>query len=92
MTSPTGISWGIILVFIGVVVVVVFAFQNTNQVPLQLLWWEGTFPLAIVILGTAGAALVLGQLTGMVYRRRRRRRLVEKEELERLRTEKRSDG
>ena len=90
-TPPTGVPWGIILLFIGVVVVVVFAFQNTKQVPLQFLWWEGNFPLAIVILGTAGATFVLGQLTAMVYRRRRRRRLAEMEELGRLRTEKRSD-
>lgn len=78
--------------FIGIILVVVFAVQNTSQVPLRFLWWEGSFPLAIVILGTAGIAVVLDELAGVAYRRRRRRRLADKEELARLRTERPSDG
>ncbi len=92
VAPPTDIPWGIILLFVGIVLVVVFAIQNTNPVPLGFLWWEGKFPLAIVILGTAGIAIVLDELAGVAYRRRRRRRLAEKEELERLRTERPSDG
>ena len=91
VTPPTGISWGIILLLLGVAVVLIFSFQNNYQVPLKFLWWEGGLSLAIVIWGTAGATLVLAQLTGMISRRRRRRLLSDKAELESLRREQRSD-
>jgi uncharacterized integral membrane protein len=86
-----GIPWGMVLLFIGVALVVVFAVQNTNDAPVRFLWWEGAFPLAIVILGTAGLAVVLDELAGVAYRRRRRKRLAEKEELKKLRSERPPD-
>ena len=82
-----GIAWGVILLFVGIGLVVVFAVQNTTTVPVKFLWLEGNFPLSIVILTTAVVAFFLGELLALVYRRRRRERLAEKEELRRLKGE-----
>ena len=80
-----GIPWGLILVFVGIGLIVIFAVQNTDSVTVQFLWMEGQFPLAIVILVTAGVSLLLGELLATAYRRRRRRRAAEKEELRQYR-------
>jgi uncharacterized integral membrane protein len=83
--ESTGIAWGAIVAFVGIALVIVFAVQNTDPVPVRFLWMEGQHPLAIVILITVGAVILLTELIGVSYRRRRRRRRDEKEELRRLR-------
>lgn len=83
--TATGIAWGAILLLLGIALVVVFAVQNTDPVPVTFLWMEGEFSLAIVILVTVGAMIVLTELIGLSYRRQRRRRRADKEELKRLR-------
>jgi uncharacterized integral membrane protein len=89
MTPPasgsTGIAWGAILLLFGVALVVIFAVQNTDPVPVRFLWLEGEYSLAIVILVTVGVIVVLTELIGLAYRRSRRRRRSDKEELRRLR-------
>lgn len=85
MPDSTGIAWGAILLFIGIALIVVFSVQNTEPVPVDFLWMEGEFSLAIVILVTVGVIVLLTELIGLSYRKRRRRRRVEKEELRRLR-------
>jgi uncharacterized integral membrane protein len=85
----TGIAWGIILLFLGIAAVAIFAAQNTDPVPVKFLWMEDSFPLSIVILVVAAAAVLLTELAGLVYRKRRRVRRAEKEELRRLRGESR---
>ena len=80
-----GIPWALILVFLGIALIVVFAVQNTDSVTVQFLWMEGQFPLSIVILVTAGISIILGELLATLYRKRRRRRLAEKEELRQYR-------
>ena len=84
-SESTGIAWGAIVAFAGIALVIVFAVQNTDPVPVRFLWMEGQHPLAIVILITVGAVILLTELIGVSYRRTRRRRRVEKEELRRLR-------
>lgn len=84
-SGSTGIAWGAIVAFVGIGLVIVFAVQNTDPVPVRFLWMEGQHPLAIVILITVGAVILLTELIGVSYRRRRRRRRDEKEELRRLR-------
>lgn len=81
----TGIAWGVILLLVGVASVVIFSVQNTDPVPVRFLWMEGQFPFAIVILVTVGIIILLSELIGLSYRRRRRRRLAEREELRRYR-------
>lgn len=83
--EPTGIAWGAIFAFAGIALVIVFAVQNTDPVPVRFLWMEGEHPLAVVILITIGVVILLTELIGVSYRRRRRRRRDEKEELRRLR-------
>jgi uncharacterized integral membrane protein len=83
--ASTGIAWGAILLLLGIALVVVFAVQNTDPVPIRFLWLEGDFSLAIVILVTLGVIVLLTELTGLAYRRNRRQRRAEKEELKRLR-------
>ena len=83
--ESTGIAWGAIVAFAGIALIIVFAVQNTDPVPVRFLWMEGEHPLAIVILITVGVVILLTELIGISYRRRRRRRRDEKEELRRLR-------
>lgn len=85
--EPTpGFPWGGVVTTVGLILVIVFAVQNTDSVAVQFLWIEGQFPLAMVILVTALATTVLTVLGGAVYRRARRTRRAERQEL-RLRRE-----
>lgn len=84
--ASTGVAWGAIFLLLGIALVVIFAVQNTNPVPVEFLWMEGEFPLAMIILVTVGVIIVLTELAGLTYRRRRRRRQAEREELRRLRS------
>ena len=84
-TPSTGIAWSAILLFLGIALVVVFSVQNTDPVPVEFLWLEGEFSLAIVILVTVGVVILLTEVIGLSYRRRRRRRRAESEELRRYR-------
>lgn len=81
----TGIAWSVILLLFGIALVVVFSVQNTDPVPVKFLWMEGQFPFAIVILVTVGVIILLTELIGLSYRRRRRRRVAEREELRKYR-------
>jgi uncharacterized integral membrane protein len=80
-----GVPWGALIALLGVVLAVVFAVQNTEPVPVEFLWLEGEYPLALVILITAGVAVLIAQLVSFLYRRRRRRRHAEQQELRRYR-------
>ena len=62
-------------------------FQNTDDVSFRFLIWEIQTPLAALLIATAVIAAVADELVGLVVRARRRRRLAEKEELERLRSQ-----
>jgi uncharacterized integral membrane protein len=80
-----GVPWGVIIGLVLLALVIVLAFQNTQQVRMQFLTWSLRAPLVVVILISIGAAVILDEIAGFVWRRRRRRRLAEKEELRRLR-------
>jgi uncharacterized integral membrane protein len=84
--STAGIAWGAILLLVGIALVVIFAVQNNDIVPVRFLWMEGEFSMAIVILVVVGAVILLSELIGLSYRRRRRRRRSDQEELRRLRS------
>jgi|FLYL01.1.fsa_nt_gi uncharacterized integral membrane protein len=80
-----GVPWGLALFFLLAVALVVFIAQNTQDVELRFLQWEGRFPLAVIILGVAVAAALADEVLLWVLRRRRRRRAEERAELDRLR-------
>jgi uncharacterized integral membrane protein len=82
-----GIPWGVIVLFGAIALVVVFAVQNTDDVAIRFLWMEGDFPLSIAILATAVVSVLIGELIGVVYRRRRRKRSAEQEELRQFRSQ-----
>ena len=81
----SGMAWGAVLILIGLALLVVFAVQNTDPVPVEFLWLQGEYPLSLVILITVAVVVLFVELFGLFYRRRRRKRLTEREELKRLR-------
>ncbi|MEA1903536.1 MAG: lipopolysaccharide assembly protein LapA domain-containing protein [Actinomycetota bacterium] len=84
--EPTpGFPWGGLVAALGMILVVVFAVQNTESVPIEFLWIDGDFPLSIIILVTALASAILTAIGGGFYRRRRVKRRAEREELRRHR-------
>ncbi|MDP8959180.1 MAG: LapA family protein [Actinomycetota bacterium] len=83
----TGLFWGFIGLLLFAVAVVVLAAQNPQPVEFQWLRWEIRTPLVVIILATALVAIVLAELTGLAWRRRRRRILGERAELRQLRSQ-----
>lgn len=81
----SGVAWGAVLVLIGLALLVVFAVQNTDPVPVEFLWLNGEYPLSLVILITVAVVVLFVELFGLLYRRRRRKKLAERQELKRLR-------
>lgn len=61
----------VVLLVLGILLVALIA-QNADQVPFRLLWLEADIPLAALLLGTAVAAILLSELVGLIWRRRRR--------------------
>ena len=73
---------------VGVVIAVlaiVVAFQNTKGVNVDFLGWEVDAPLVAVILTAAVAGVLVDEILGFFWRRRRRRHLTDRAELRRLR-------
>lgn len=81
----TGLFWGLIVGVILALGVVILAAQNTGTVTISFLAWEFSTPLIGLILGSLLIGIVLDELFGLVYRKRRRRTMREREELKRLR-------
>jgi uncharacterized integral membrane protein len=83
----TGLFWGLIVGVILAVAVIILAAQNTSTATISFLGWDFSTPLIVLILGSLLIGIVLDELFGLVYRRRRRRTLRDKDQLERLREE-----
>jgi uncharacterized integral membrane protein len=64
---------GAIASLTGLAVLLIFMLQNTEDVPVQFLWWDFTWPLWLLLLVTAvfGALVWLG--LGVLRRHRRRK-------------------
>ena len=82
-----GFPWGGVISALTLTVVVIFAVQNTEAVTVRFLVWEGAFPLATVILAAVAASVIMANIIGAIYRRRRLRRRAEKEALKKLQSE-----
>lgn len=83
--AGTGVPWGGITTVVGIVLIVLFAVQNTETATIGFLWLTGDFPLSLVILVTALVAALFAITAGAFYRRRRRKRRAEKQALRELR-------
>lgn len=81
----TGFFWGLVIGLVLAALVIILAAQNTASVTVRFLGWEISTPLIVLILGSLFIGIVLDEIAGAIYRRRRRRILNERAELERLR-------
>lgn len=71
--EPAPIPVRLILFLIGLAFLVVFIAQNSDEARVELFWFDGFFPLSILIIGSAFLGAVIAMLGGMVVRRRRRK-------------------
>lgn len=71
-----GIAWRLIVFLLFALVLVVFAVQNTDPVDLRFLGWSWSVPLAIVLIGVIAVTVLLDELFGFFWRRRRARDAV----------------
>lgn len=81
----TGLFWGLIVGLILALTVIILAAQNTGTITMSFLGWDFSTPLIVLILGALLVGVVVTELVGLVYRKRRRRTLKERDELKRLR-------
>jgi uncharacterized integral membrane protein len=81
----TGLFWGLIVGIVLAVAVVILAAQNTGTIDVSFLGWDFSTPLIVLVLGALLIGVVVDELFGLVYRKRRRRTLRERDELQRLR-------
>lgn len=68
----TGIVWTGIALLTAIVVVLMIVFQNTQTVQFEFLWADVDISLSLLLIITFGLALVIGEIIGYVWRRRRR--------------------
>lgn len=85
-----GIMWGAIALVLVAAAFVIVAMQNAHDVEFDFLWWSVSTPLILIIAITIAVTLVIDELVGLLWRRQRRSRLRDREELRRLRAERRS--
>ena len=86
ISARTELPFGLIVFLVIAVLLVLFTVQNSSEaVTLKFLVWEGSYPLALIIIGVVSVTVVLDEVFGLFLRQRRRKRLAEKQELKRLR-------
>lgn len=71
-----GIAWRLIVFLLLALVLVVFAVQNTDPVDLHFLGWSWSVPLAVVLVGIVAVTVLLDEIVGFFWRRRRARATV----------------
>jgi uncharacterized integral membrane protein len=81
----TGLFWGLIVGVVLALAVVILAAQNTGRTTVSFLGWDFSTPLIVLVLGALLIGVVVDELFGLVYRKRRRRTLRDRDELQRLR-------
>lgn len=81
----TGVSVALVVGVLLAILAIIVAVQNTEDVNIDFLAWELDAPLVAVILAAAVAGVVLDEILGFFWRRRRRRHLAERAEIQRLR-------
>jgi len=69
-----GFPWGAVLLLVWAVLLIVFSVQNADDTTVEFLTWSWTMPVALLVMITALATLVLTGIASAFYRRKRRRR------------------
>lgn len=77
--KPEGIAWGAILLGIWAIGLIIFSVQNAEQVTVDFLGWSFQMPIALLVMVTALATLVVAGVGSYWYRRRRRKRRAQTE-------------
>ena len=67
------------LTAVGAVVFIIFLLQNTGQIPVNFLFWEGDVPTVILILVTSLGGFAVGYLTALNARRGHRKKQEQKQ-------------
>ena len=83
--SGSDFSWSLAVFLLIGLGFVVFAVQNTIDVPVRFLTWEFDVALPLLLVVTALVAVLADEVVGLIRRRRRRTRNAEREELKRYR-------
>jgi uncharacterized integral membrane protein len=85
-TKPASdFSWSLAVFLLIGLGFVLFAVQNTIDVPVSFLTWDFDVSLPLLLVVTALIAVIADEIVGLIRRRRRRRRTLEREELKRYR-------
>jgi uncharacterized integral membrane protein len=69
-----GVPWGAVLLLLWAVILIIFSVQNADDTTVQFLAWSWSMPVALLVMITALATLVLTGIGSAFYRRKRRRR------------------
>jgi uncharacterized integral membrane protein len=69
-----GIPWGGLLLLLWAVLLIIFSVQNARDTTVEFLTWSWAMPVALLVMITALATLVLTGIGFAFYRRRRRQR------------------
>ena len=67
------IRWSLVTLAALALAIGFLAYQNLEEVPVRVFWWEFNTPLLVVVVATAVLTLVFHTLVRLVVRRRRRR-------------------
>lgn len=68
-----GVIGGVVLLLVLGVLLVALIAQNAETVPFELLWFSADVSLAALLLGVAVGSILVAELVGVLWRRRRRK-------------------
>lgn len=68
------VPWGAVLLLLWAVLLIIFSVQNADDTTVDFLAWSWTMPVALLVMITALATLVVTGIGFAFYRRSRRKR------------------
>jgi uncharacterized integral membrane protein len=74
-SRTSGLWVGVVLISALLILLIVFIAQNTDQVLIRFLGWEGQAPLAVALLGATVAGLLIATVAGSLRILQLRRRV-----------------
>jgi len=67
------------ILLIGMLLLIVFLLQNTDSIPIQLLFFDGTIPTGVLILVTTLSGFVTGYYVAFSHHRQRHKQRIARE-------------